>query len=586
MPSVAWKGVLDVWAECEIPKALCCACFSQQKELMVFTRWPVRYQIRIGTLLLLLVVCGLAAGSIQGVQKFRRLTKSIRQRAYELPLAANLGQEVSDLRRINAQAYSQESLASSSYFLQQSKGNLLEPTQESSWLDLRTAFYEQKIQVEQAFTKYQEQLEQEPVSDFRIADISEERAAVSQIRQSLDRINQITNGNVDWYMRTQDTAAVLEPELDDLQAMVSQLPGLLKKRMEEFALAARTEYHAWYAYSFIMLFFAFGTFAVMFYVARKGIFRPLEKLIRGSRRVASGDYDYRINVFVDGEVAELANALNEMTANFQSIKNGLDEQVRQRTKEVLRSEQMASVGFMAAGLAHEINNPLAAIAWSAESLESRFLDLLQDDPTSMDQVDRKKEIDTVLRYLRRIQDEAFRCKGITSGLLDYSRLDNKKKSPTEMVELVQSVIEMVRPLKKYFGRKIHFDPTGTIDGMVNPQEMKQVVLNLITNALESIEKTGNVWVELSSVGGNFLLKVSDDGCGMNAEVKDHLFEPFFTRRVDGSGTGLGLSITYRIIEEHQGQIVAYSQGVNQGSTITVTLPLVKNEQENLKRIAA
>ena len=100
-------------------------------------------------------------------------------------------------------------------------------------------------------------------------------------------------------------------------------------------------------------------------------------MVEGSRQVAGGNYDYRIELNSEDEVAELADALNAMTANFQSIKSDLNRQVQQRTKEVVRSEKMASVGFLAAGVAHEINNPMATIAWSAESLESRIQDILQ-----------------------------------------------------------------------------------------------------------------------------------------------------------------------------------------------------------------
>lgn len=532
--------------------------------------WPVRYQIRLGAGLLFLVILGLCLASVQGVYKFRNLTKSIRQRALELPLAANLGQTVSDLRRINALASSQDPETSGLSLLRQ------EP---DSPLALRIAFYDQKLKVRAAFLAYQEQLEREPTADDRLAYTSGEEMAVAKIHRALDRIDRSTDNNRNWIFHTQETAMVLESDLEELQEEVQRLPGLLKQRMEEFATVARTEYNAWYAWTFGMTALATLSLGLLFLIAKRRIFQPLEMLIRGSRRVAKGEYDFRIKLNVEGEVAELAAALNDMTENFQSIKNDLDEKVRQRTKEVIRSEQLASVGFMAAGLAHEINNPLAAIAWSAEALESRVQELLYDLTDEATHETHGKEITTILKYLRRIQDEAFRCKGITSGLLDYSRLDDKEKHPTEMVGLIQSVIDMVTPAKKYLGRKIHFHGKSPVYGMVNAQELKQVTLNLITNALESIEKTGNVWIELEQRHGHVVIMVRDDGCGMTDEVQAHLFEPFFTRRVDGSGTGLGLAITYRIIEEHQGTIQAVSAGPGKGSTFTISLPTVKHEEK-------
>lgn len=517
------------------------------------------------------MILGLSLVSVQGVYKFRKLTKSIRQRALELPLAANLAQAVSDLRRINAQACLRRNDDLEKWLPFQQEPD--------SPLALRVTFFKQMNKVRTAFQEYQEQLESEPTADYRLAYTSEEKAAVAKIHRSLDRIDRLTQTGRNWVTHTHETALVLEKDLDELQGEVQQLPGLLKLRMEEFATAARSEYNVWYAWTFSITATAILFLSLLYLVAQRRIFRPLECVIRGSRRVAKGDYDYRIQLNVEGEVAELATALNAMTENFQAIKNDLDQQVRQRTKEVIRSEQLASVGFMAAGLAHEINNPLAAIAWSAEALESRVQELLAELHDEAKHHSYEQEIATILRYLRRIQDEAFRCKGITSGLLDYSRLDDKEKQPTEMVELIRSVIDMVTPAKKYFGRKVHFSPKPPIFGLVNPQEMKQVTLNLITNALESIEQSGNVWVELEQRHGKVIIQVRDDGCGMTEEVQTHLFEPFFTRRGDGSGTGLGLAITYRIIEEHQGTIQATSEGPGKGSTFTITLPTVKHEEK-------
>ncbi len=146
------------------------------------------------------------------------------------------------------------------------------------------------------------------------------------------------------------------------------------------------------------------------------VFSPLQVLINGSRRVAAGEFRYRIALDTRDEMSELAAAMNDMTARFQAIRDDLDRQVRERTKQVVRSEQLASVGFLAAGVAHEINNPLASIALCAESLESRVLELLETLPEPQ-----REDADVVRNYLQMIQNEAFRCKGITERLLDFSR---------------------------------------------------------------------------------------------------------------------------------------------------------------------
>jgi len=114
-----------------------------------------------------------------------------------------------------------------------------------------------------------------------------------------------------------------------------------------------------------------------------------------------------------------------------------------------------------------------------------------------------------------------------------------------------------------------------------------VALNLITNALSSVDEGGTVEINLTAENGQAVLRVTDDGCGMTQEIKQHLFEPFFTRRRDGQGTGLGLSITYQIIQEHGGDIEPSSEGPGKGSTFVVRLPLLKpNERKHEEKSAA
>ena len=133
-----------------------------------------------------------------------------------------------------------------------------------------------------------------------------------------------------------------------------------------------------------------------------------------------------------------------------------------------------------------------------------------------------------------------------------------------------------------------FAPREPITAEVNPQEIKQVVLNLLTNALDSLDDGGKVCVALDVHGSHALLTVSDNGCGMDAATLEHLFEPFFTRRRGGQGTGLGLSITYRIIADLNGDIEAASDGPGSGSTFRVRLPLCRDihkEPDNRRQAA-
>lgn len=538
---------------------------------MQLVRTRIRSLMYLGVALLFLIVAVLSIASVQGVLKFRKLSKNIRGRATELPLAADLSNEISRLR-------------SSFFKCSAFHYGARERTPFATADFPRFQFKSNLVAVESALGDYEEQLVNSDTSDPRIADTTRERQVVSRLRQSLKQIYLLIELR-EWDFGSVQHAAELEQELDSLQAETNRLPTLMKERMDAFADEARGEYHGLLLLSGVMTLLAMGLLGYLMLVFRRRIFDPLGQLIEGSRQVAGGNYDHRTSLATNDEMSELADSFNAMTANFQAIQQDLNGQVQQRTREVVRSEQMASVGFLAAGVAHEINNPLATIAWSAESLEGRLDDIL--DPAAEKAPDqRQAEIDQMRKYLRRIQDEAFRCKGITGGLLDFSRLGDAKKVPTQLQELIQSVIDMVRTLGKYRRRNIEFDSGKPLTIAVNPQEMKQVVLNLITNALDSMDDGGTVRVSLTSTTQQVALMVRDDGCGMSEEVLQHLFEPFYTRRRDGQGTGLGLSITYRIIEEHGGRIEPFSEGPGKGSTFTITLPLKAHDQKQPAGLAA
>jgi signal transduction histidine kinase len=196
------------------------------------------------------------------------------------------------------------------------------------------------------------------------------------------------------------------------------------------------------------------------------------------------------------------------------------------------------------------------------------------------------EVEVVKSYLQMIQREAFRCKQITERLLDFARRGDSQRHRVDMRELVQGVLEMVQHLGRSHDARLVLEPGDPVLAEVNPQEMKQVVLNLVTNALESLDQQGWVRVQVERRGKLARIVVADNGCGMNEEVQRHLFEPFYTRRRSGQGTGLGLSITHRIVEEHGGAITAASAGVGQGSEFVVTLPIEAAGKEESHRYQA
>lgn len=505
--------------------------------------------------LLCAVVAVLAFSSLRGVYSYRDLARSVSTRAVELPLAGELSRSLGDLRVTLSRARSVHSLASEA---------------EMHVVDLQMVkqdFRTHLNNAERVLEQYKEQLNS-PSDRTPFGEPTHELATLDAVESSLKHLARFKD-NPDWLfdqVRVESVAA----EVDTMYDLTVTLPQHLHSRMHAFAGDVRVRYRAWIVVSWTMAILSGGFIVVLLWLFYRWIAYPLRKLIKGSRRIAGGDFNYRVQVKTHDEMAELAQALNDMTTRFREIRDDLDGQVKARTKEVIQSEQLAGVGFLAAGVAHEINNPLASIAWAAESLESRMSEFIEEH-SSDEQVDAQTTI--IRKYLKCIQDEAFRCKGITEKLLDFSRLGDMQKHDTDLNELVEGVIEMLRHLGKYRRKNIEFVASERVFAPIESQQMKQVVLNLIANAYDSLDPGGLVKVEVKKANGRAEIVVTDNGCGMTPEVLEHLFEPFFTRRRDGSGTGLGLSITYRIVQDHGGTIDARSEGPGQGSRFRVTLPL-------------
>lgn len=529
----------------------------------MLSKWPIRVKLRIGLGLLLGIVITLSWSAIYGLYAYRSLVRSLSRRVEELPKSNLLNQSVTDLRV----ALADDDLPTS---LGDSPSSRQGPSARRRWA--KADFGLQFARVERMFEDYRRQLAENP-DRGGISDNAQEWDTVDEIESVLAEIKKNADRDADWAFRDRDLLSKLNVDLNKLQKLTAELPIHLYRSILEFSAEARREYKTLLGLTWATSISTIGIFALFLRLSLRWVFRPLRVLVDGSRRVAAGEFDYRIRLDTNDEMSELAGAMNDMTSRFQAIRDDLDHQVRERTKQVVRGEQLASVGFLAAGVAHEINNPLASIAMCAESLEGRMRDVLAaDDPLSGDNAGQK----IIFDYLRMIQNEAFRCKGITEKLLDFSRMGDVKRQATELRELVEGVIDLLGHLGKYHEKQIRLLPGRPVWVSVNPQEIKQVALNLLTNGLDSVEAGGTVTIELDDAGGEAEMTISDDGCGMTGEVLEHLFEPFFTRRRSGQGTGLGLSITYRIVADHGGTITVESDGPNRGATFRVRLPLVRH----------
>jgi signal transduction histidine kinase len=542
---------------------------------------PIRKKLLLAMLVLASAVLVLAYSGFRGVFAYRDLATTLSNRAAELPTTAELTQAVDELRFAIAQrrAESLSRKAASAFDeLQNGFPSLQNPLIAVEPVDLwhessDFGIQHQLIQMQSILERYESQLRSSNSDDKYLADRSEEQEKVQEIRRLLDDISANKSLAESW-----DPMSVLvqAQKLKELHRLVHTLPTFLQNRMASFRVEVRSRYRTWIILTTSSTAFAgFLIVGVLIY-ARRVVIRPFKELLNGARLVAAGRFDHRIEMANEDELAELAAAINKATEEFRTIQRDLNDQVRERSREVIRNEQLAGVGFLAAGVAHEINNPLASIAWSAEALESRLHRILHPSESNAENASSGTDVETLRIYLRRIQDEAFRCKGITERLLDFSRLGQaERKQFVNMAELIGDVIAMVRHLGQYRAHRIAFDSNQEAVAWASPQEMKQVVLNLLTNALDSLapDRTdGLVNITMECDKSWLKLIIQDNGCGMTDEVLEHLFEPFFTRRRDGRGTGLGLPITSRIIADHGGRIQPFSQGANQGSRFEIQIP--------------
>jgi signal transduction histidine kinase len=541
----------------------------------LLSKWPIRNKLLFGIGCLVVIVATLSISGFTGVYAYRALARSLRGRAEELPMAGALARGVSDLRVIVSEARTIHDVSTLDM-----KGERILGKFENQILTQR--FHDGLSLVQGTLDEYRLQLIELAADNPRGTNINDSSAEWETVHKIEDALAVITEASDDADWPTKETQLVaLSNELEKLQQLTWVLPSYLHERIHGFADEVKGQYRALIGLTWVSTILAVSLLFLVLRLFYTWVFRPLRVLVKGARRVAAGEFGYRIKLETRDEIGELADAMNDTTARFEAIRDDLDRQVRERTKQVVRSEQLASVGFLAAGVAHEINNPLQSIALCGESLQSRVEEVLEAAPTIAD-ADR----DCIRNYLRMIQDEAFRCKGITERLLDFSRMGDVNRQSTDLRELIQGVIDMVGHLGRYHDKRLELMPGDPLIAPVNSQELKQVVLNLITNGLDSLSPGGLLSIELNRTRDTAEIVFTDDGCGMSEEVLKHLFEPFFTRKRSGQGTGLGLSITYRIVADHGGQIDVHSDGPGRGSRFRVSLPLAEKQKERDHRYQA
>jgi two-component system, NtrC family, sensor kinase len=559
----------------------------------VAAQWRIRHKLLLGLGLMGAVMAFIIGGTVRGMWAYYVTTAGIRAKHAELMAAEEFKEAVAGLtseatlsnllhQPSDVTDRIRKPRALLDKFDRQLRDNIEHGQNPSEFFDeqtMITGVLEALVNFEKSFTELQPFMRRSRDESSLMPENDPPRTgnveAPAATRRSGDESAATTEGEPS---RTKDPFGAIA-----LQRATLDLRDIINKALEGHLKESRGHYQKafWTIVPALCLGAIMLAAGIPFYFL--WVSRPLRDLEAGVARVARGDFSHRIKIESGDEMQDLAEAFNDMTGRLQELYGDLARQVNERSRQLVRSERLASVGFLAAGVAHEINNPLASIAFCSEALESRLGDLVRVARAA----GRGEDCEVFAKYLKMIQEEAFRCKNITERLLEFSRTGERRREESDLGALVQSVLDLARHLQNSRGKEIDLRvntdrvPGGRILARVNSEEIKSVVLNLVVNALDSMEEGGTLTIALGQRDGMAELKFTDNGCGMTQEVLDNIFEPFFTRSRSGKGTGLGLTISHRIVTHHGGELEAESEGPTHGSTFTVRLPLQPDETPQL-----
>jgi signal transduction histidine kinase len=293
---------------------------------------------------------------------------------------------------------------------------------------------------------------------------------------------------------------------------------------------------------------------------------PVERAVRGERVETSlvVSREGGPSLYLDVTASPIKDALGENTRALVFFRDLSEKRLQEM--RLIQAEKMSSIGVLATGIAHEINNPLASVAGCAEALQRRFRDApeLKED----------ERLDVFPRYLEVITRESYRCKGIIDSLLSFGRKSEGLSVNVDVNAILLEIAELIGHQSKY--RRVRLatnlkDRLPCVEG--DPSALRQVCMNLLMNAHQAIGDQGVVEVVTSGPEqGMIAIAIRDTGCGIPKDHIDRIWDPFFTTKEAGNGTGLGLALTYSIVKRHSGEIrVESSPG--QGTLFTVLLPV-------------
>jgi two-component system NtrC family sensor kinase len=312
---------------------------------------------------------------------------------------------------------------------------------------------------------------------------------------------------------------------------------------------------------------------------RQMLHDPLTALKEGTHRVGSGDLGYQIQIRTHGEIADLATSFNVMSCQLnqaqkeinawtRTLEQRVDEKTRQLSgayEEMLRVERMASIGKLAAVVAHEINNPLAGILTYAKLLKKRL--------------GRAAEVDSEnIGMLDLMESESRRCGEIVRNLMTFGRPTSMNCEPADLNAILDRCYRLVQHHLELKSIELHLKLAPDLPHVrCDAGQIEQVLLALVMNAIDAMSSGGNLTLATRKTAdpNEVQIEVRDDGVGMPPEILANMFEPFFTTKERGRGLGLGLAISRNIVQRHQGKIEVSSEP-GRGTIFQITLPIHAN----------
>lgn len=349
---------------------------------------------------------------------------------------------------------------------------------------------------------------------------------------------------------------------------------------------------------YTLLTIMFGVLALSVLSASNVVLRPLSELIEAIQDLHLGENIIELPIKNDNEIGQLTNSFNDLSRRILATQRELkgkifeleeaNEHLKETQGQLVQSAKMASLGQLVAGVAHELNNPIGFIYSNMSHLKDysekliHLIDIAESSPTQLKSLIENYDLEYIRKDLPKLitscEEGARRTKDIVIGLRNFSRIEEKAYKP---VDLHQSIDTTLNLLNSEFKNRIEIKKVYSDIPQVicNQTQINQVFMNVLSNAAQSIEGKGTVWITTSTISKNEIEKnpsvsisIQDTGRGISSELLQKIFDPFFTTKSVGKGTGLGLAISYGIIHAHSGTITVSSK-IGIGTEFIITLPV-------------